>query len=67
MAPSGFGPSPLAYATMSSQPSGGMMEHGEVAVSIFFHGQKFQPMSRSSYIWNAVASQSVLFSPPSPM
>lgn len=54
-------------ATTERQPSGGMTDSGEVRVAIFFHGQKFHPMSWVSYSRKAVYSQLMVFSPPSPM
>ncbi len=39
----------LRRSAIRSQPSGVAAETGEVRVSIFFHGQKFQPMSCCSY------------------
>src|SRR5713226_8173441 len=40
---------PAAKSTISLHPAGAFTEHGEVSVSTFFHGQKFQEMPRSSY------------------
>ena len=57
----------LVQPRIACHPPGAITEQGDVSVSIFFHGQKFQEIRLSSYSWKAVWIQSLLFSPPSPM